>query len=129
MGECEVLEKAQQVISKHFTQPTTIDEHAYLVNKYERQQMKMDAQRRGLRRPYIQKPYYSVSPSSQSSSSSASSPSIGRIRTISCVPLEGGFIHNYSQQPPSSEPSRCREQFFNHISPIRARTTPTIWAE
>ena len=42
-------EKAQQVISKHFTQPVTIDEHAYLVNKYERQQAKQDAQRRGLR--------------------------------------------------------------------------------
>ena len=69
-------EKAQQVISKHFTQPVTIDEHAYLVNKYERRQTKLDAQRRGLRRPYIRKPYYSVSPSSRSSSSSASSPSI-----------------------------------------------------
>ena len=41
-------EKAQQVISKHFTRPTTIDEHAYLVNKYERQQAKKDAQQRGL---------------------------------------------------------------------------------
>ena len=37
-------EKAQQVISKHFTRLATIDEHAYLVNKYERQQAKKDAQ-------------------------------------------------------------------------------------
>ena len=29
-------EKVQLVISKHFTRPATIDEHAYLVNKYER---------------------------------------------------------------------------------------------
>ena len=122
-------EKAQQVISKHFTRLVTIDEHTYLVNKYERRQMKKDAQQRGLRRPYVRKPYYSVSPSSQSSSSSASSPSIGRTHTISRIPLEGGFIHNYTRQPPSSEPSRQREQFFNCISPIHARTTPTIWAE
>ena len=122
-------EKAQQVVSKHFTRPMTIDEHAYLVNKYERRQMKKDAQRWGLRRPYVRKPYYSVSPSSWSSSSSASSPSIGRIHTISCEPLEGGFIHNYTRQPPSSEPSQRREQIFNHISLIRARTMPTIWAE
>ena len=71
----------------------------------------------------MRKPYYSVSPSS------ASSPSIGRIHTISVTPLEGGFIHNYTRQSPSSEPARRREQFFNRISPIRARTTPTIWAE
>ena len=122
-------EKAQQVISKHFTRPATIDEHAYLVNKYERRQAKKDAQQRGLWRPYIQKPYYSISPLSRSSSSSASSPSIGQIHMISCRPLEGGFIHNYTQQPPSSEPSHQREQFFNWISPIRARTTPTIWVE
>ena len=44
-----IWEKAQQVITKHFTRPATIDEHAYLVNKYERQQAKIDAQRRGLR--------------------------------------------------------------------------------
>ena len=119
----------QQVVAKHFTRPATIDEHAYLVNKYERQQAKIDAQQRGLRRPYIRKPYYSVSPSSRSSSSSALSPSIGQIHTISCKPLEGGFIHNYTQQPSSSEQSRRREQFFNQISPIRARTTPTIWVE
>ena len=124
-----LCKKAQQVISKHFTQPTTIDKHAYLVNKYERRQAKQDAQRRGLQRPYVRKPYYSVSPSSQSSSSSASSPSIGWIHTISCKPLEGGFIHNYSWQPPSSEPSHQREQFFNRISPIRTQTTPTIWAK
>ena len=37
-------EKAQQVITKHFTRPATIDEHAYLVNKYERRQAKTDAQ-------------------------------------------------------------------------------------
>ena len=42
-------EKAQQVISKQFTRPATIDEHAYLVNKYKRQQLKRDAQQRGLR--------------------------------------------------------------------------------
>ena len=110
----QLREKAQQVISKHFTRPVTIDEHGYLVNKYDRQQEKMDAQRRGLRRPYVRKPYYSVSPSSRSSSSSASSPSIG---------------HNHTQQPPSSEPARQRERFFNSFSPIHARTTPTIWAE
>ena len=124
-----LCEKAQQVVTKHFTRPVTIDEHAYLVNKYERRQAKLNAQRRGLRRPYVRKPYYSVSPSSQSSSSSASSPSIDRIHTISRYPLEGGFIHNYTRQQPSSEPSRQRERFFNSISPIRARTTPTIWAE
>ena len=28
-------EKAQQVVTKHFTRPAMIDEHAYLVNKYE----------------------------------------------------------------------------------------------
>ena len=122
-------EKAQQVVTKHFTQPVTIDEHAYLVNKYERRQAKQDAQRRGLRRPYVRKPYYSVSPSSKSSSSSASSPSIDRIHTISRYPIEGGFIHNYTRQKPASEPSRQRERFFNSISPIRAQTTPTIWAE
>ena len=38
-------EKAQQVILKHFTRLATIDEHAYLVNKYKRRQTKMDAQR------------------------------------------------------------------------------------
>ena len=70
-----------------------------------------------------------MSPSSRSSSSSASSPSIDRIHTISRYPLEGGFIHNYTRQQPSSEPSRQREQFFNSISPIHARKTPTIWAE
>ena len=89
-----IREKAQQVITKHFTRPVTIDEHAYLVNKYERRQAKTDAQRRGLRRPYARKPYYPVSPSSQSSSSSASSPSIDRNHTI-------------PQQPSSSELS-CR---------------------
>ena len=103
--------------------------NAYLVNKYERQQSKRDAQQWGLRRPYIRKPYYPVSPSSWSSSSSALSPSVGQIHTVSHEPLEGGFIHNYTRQPPSSEPSRWREQFFNWISPIHARTTPTIWAE
>ena len=72
-----IWEKVQQVITKHFTRLATIDKHAYLVNKYQRRQAKIDAQQRGLRRPYIRKPYYSVSPSSQSSSSSASSPSIG----------------------------------------------------
>ena len=49
--ECEIeqlREKAQQVVTKHFTRPATIDEHAYLVNKYERRQAKLDAQRRGL---------------------------------------------------------------------------------
>ena len=98
--------KVQQVILKHFTRLATIDEHSYLVNKYERRQAKQDAQQRGLRRPYVHKPYYSVSPSSRSSSSSASSPSVGQIHTISREPLEGGFIHNYSRQIPSSEPSR-----------------------
>ena len=44
----QLWEKVQQVITKHFTQPATIDEHAYLVNKYERRQAKIDAQRRGL---------------------------------------------------------------------------------
>ena len=39
-----IWEKVQQVITKHFTQSATIDEHAYLVNKYERQQAKKDAQ-------------------------------------------------------------------------------------
>ena len=41
----QLREKAQQVILKHFTWPTTINEHAYLINKYERQQAKKDAQR------------------------------------------------------------------------------------
>ena len=28
-------EKAQQILTKHFSQPATIDEHTYLVNKFE----------------------------------------------------------------------------------------------
>ena len=35
-------ERAQQVLTKHFSRPTTIDEHAYLVNKFERRQLKKD---------------------------------------------------------------------------------------
>ena len=34
--------KAQQILTKHFSQPTTIDEHVYLVNKFERRQLKKD---------------------------------------------------------------------------------------
>ena len=35
-------ERAQQILTKHFSRPTTIDEHAYLVNKFERRQLKKD---------------------------------------------------------------------------------------
>ena len=95
-------EKAQQILTKHFSQPATIDEHAYLVNKFERRQLKKDQQLQGLRRPYIKKPYYKVSPSSVSSSSSESSPSICSHETISRYSLDGGFIHHYVRPPPTA---------------------------
>ena len=88
-------ERAQQVLTKHFSRPTTIDEHAYLVNKFERRQLKKDRQLQGLHQPYIKKPYYKISPSSALSSSSKSSPSIHSHKMISRYPLDGGFIHHY----------------------------------
>ena len=120
--------KAQQVLTKHFSHPTTIDKHAYLVNKFKRRQLKKDWQLQGLRRPYIKKPYYKVSPSSVSSESSESSPSICTHQTISKYSIEGGFIHHTVHPPPTTLETVCHwEQFFNNISPIRRGISPTIW--
>ena len=52
---------AQQVLTKHFSWPTTIDEHVYLVNKYDRRQRKKEQHQKGLWCPYVKKPYFKVS--------------------------------------------------------------------
>ena len=123
-------ERAQQILTKHFSQPTTIDKHAYLVNKFKRRQLKKDQQLQGLRWPYVKKPYYKVSPSSVLSSSSESSPLIHSHKTISRYSLDGGFIHHYVQpSPTASKTAHRREQFFNNVSPIRRQTSPTVWQE
>ena len=123
-------ERAQQILTKHFSQPTTIDKHAYLVNKFERRQLKKDWQLQGLRRPYVKKPYYTVSPLSILSSSSELSPSIHSHKTISRYLLDGEFIHHYVQPVPTASETACHhEQFFNNISPICRWTSPTVWQE
>ena len=123
-------EQAQQILTKHFSRPTTIDKHAYLVNKFERRQLKKDWQLQGLHQLYVKKPYYKVSPSSASSSSSESSPSIHSHETISRYSLDEGFIHHYIWPPPTaSKMAQHCEQFFNNISLIRRWTSPTVWQE
>ena len=62
----------------------------------------MYQQQRGLRQPYVKKPYYEVIPSSASSSSSESTPYDPTIQTISCYPIEGGFIHHYIRLSPTT---------------------------
>ena len=123
-------EKVEQILTKHFSRPATIDEHVYLVNKFEWWQLKKDWQLQGLCWPYVKKPYFKVSPSSISSSSSKSLPLIHSHKMISRYSIDGGFIHHYTQpSPTASETAQCHEQFFNNISPIRRWVSLTVWQE
>ena len=50
--------------------------------------------------------------------------------TLSWYSIGDGIIHNYACIPTTtSEPAHQWEQIFNTISPIHARTSPTVWNE
>ena len=79
----------KQILTKHFSQLTTIDEHAYLVDRYKQRQRRRDQQQWEVQWLYVKKPYFPVSLSSASSLLSKSSHSDNNTRTISRYSIEG----------------------------------------